>query len=219
MIFWLILTGMKEFDTYLFDFDGTLVDSYESLVKVFSGAYSKVGVKVPEGYTLRLMRCPLYVGYEELHGPDDENSKKIFGDEIVRLLNDEEVLKATKTYEEVKDTLVELVNRGKKLGIVTSNSKTHVKDVLGFIGLDESLFSIIVGNEATKKHKPNPDPILKGLELLGINRNGVCYVGDALDDMRCAINAEVTPILVDRLNEHGDACKLTIYKLDELLKY
>ena len=97
---------MKEFDTYLFDFDGTLVDSYESLVKVFEGAYQKVGVKVPHGYTLRLMRCPLYVGYQELNGPEDEESKKIFGEEIIRLLDDPEVLKATKAYKEVKSVQI-----------------------------------------------------------------------------------------------------------------
>ena len=210
---------MKEFDTYLFDFDGTLVDSYESLVKVFEGSYAKVGVKVPEGYTLRLMRCPLYVGYSELNGPDDEVSKKIFGDEIIRLLDDPEVLKATKAYQEVKETLKELSKRGKKLGIVTSNNNKHVREVLSFLDMDEKLFSIIIGNEATKKHKPNPDPIYKALEILGIGKESVCYVGDAIDDMNSAINASVTPVLVDRLHEHGNSCELTIYTLDELLNY
>ena len=209
---------MKSFDTYLFDFDGTLVDSYESLVKVFSGAYSKVGVKVPEGYTLRLMRCPLYVGYQELNGPVDEESKKIFGDEIVRLLDDPDVLKATKTYEEVKEVLETLRKNGKTLGIVTSNSKKHVLEVLHFIGLDSSLFSVVIGNEATKRHKPYPDPILKGLELLGKNIEGCCYVGDAPDDMKSAVNAKVTPVLIDRNHEHGNLCEITIYSLDELIR-
>ncbi len=210
---------MKEFDVYLFDFDGTLVDSYESLVLVFEGAYSAVNVKVPEGYTLRLMRCPLYVGYEELNGPQNEASKKLFGDEIIRLLDDEEVLKATKAYPEVEETLKELVNRGKKLGIVTSNNKKHVREVLRFLGIDESLFSIIVGNEETKKHKPNPDPIYKGLELLNVGKNGVCYVGDARDDMASAINAGVAPVLVDRKDEYHGECEFEIDNLTGLLNY
>lgn len=210
---------MKEFDTYLFDFDGTLVDSYESLVKVFEGAYQKVGVKVPHGYTLRLMRCPLYVGYQELNGPEDEESKKIFGEEIKRLLDDPEVLKATKAYKEVKEVLSTLFSKGKRLGIVTSNSSKHVREVLSFLDMDEKMFSVIVGNEATKKHKPNPDPIYKALEILNIGKENVCYVGDAIDDMNTALNAKVTPILVDRLFEHGNSCELTIYTLDELLKY
>ncbi len=209
---------MKDFDTYLFDFDGTLVDSHDSLVLVFEGAYSKVGVKVPDGYVVRLMRCPLGVGYKELNGPEDEESVKLFSDEIVRLLDDEEVLKATKAYQDTLPMLLELHRRGKRLGIVTSNNRKHVKDVLRFLGIDENLFSLIVGNEATKKHKPNPDPILKGLEMLGIGKENVCYVGDAIDDIRSAINAEVTPVLLDRHNEYKDECEIIIKSLEELTK-
>ena len=211
---------MKEFDTYLFDFDGTLVDSHDSLVIVFEGAYSKVGIKIPNGYVLRLMRIPLFQGYAELNGPDDDVSKKVFGDEIIRLLNDPEVLKATKTFGDTRKTLIELHNRGKKLGIVTSNNRMHVIEVLRFIGLDENLFSVIVGNQETKRHKPYPDPIEKGLELLNESKEKVCYVGDGLDDMRCEKNAGVTPVLLDRHNEYSESdCDYLIKDLYSLLDF
>ena len=209
---------MKEFSTYLFDFDGTLVDSHDSLVEVFSGAYSKVGVKVPDGYVLRLMRIPLFKGYEELHGPEDEESKKIFGDEIIRLLDDDDILRLTKTYDEVREVLFELKRRGKKLGIVTSNSQKHVRAALKFINLDENLFSVIIGNKETKLHKPHPDPILKGLEVLGVSKEEACYVGDGLDDMRSAINANITPILVDRMNEYSSECEIIIPNIKPLIE-
>ena len=211
---------MLEFDTYLFDFDGTLVDSHDSLVLVFKGAYSKVGIEVPESFVLRLMRIPLFQGYEELNAPDDKESRKIFGDEIIRLLDAPEVLKVTKTYEEVKDVLTELYKRGKKLGIVTSNNAKHVAEVLDFIGLDKNMFSVIVGNKETERHKPYPDPILKGLEILGETVDNACYVGDGLDDMRSAVNAMVTPVLVDRRDEYTEEhSDLIIKDLRGLLDY
>ena len=209
---------MLNFDIYLFDFDGTLVDSYESLVLVFEGAYKSVNVKVPSGYTRRLMRCPLYVGYEELNGPDDEASRKLFGEEIKRLLDDPEVLKATKMYEEVYPVLTKLKENGKRLGIVTSNSRKHVREVLHFLNIDENIFDIIIGNEATKKHKPNPDPIHKGMELLNeSDYSKACYVGDALDDCLSALNAGMTPILVDRLEEYNDENPNIITSLEGLI--
>lgn len=208
---------MKDFDVYLFDFDGTLVDSHDSLKLVFDGAYSAVGVKVPEGYVLRLMRCSLQQGYKELNGPEDPEQFKIYASEIVRLLDVPEVLKLTKEYKETREVLTKLKNNGKLLGIVTSNSKKHVREVLHYIGLDENLFSVIVGNQETVKHKPNPDPILKGLELLGVSKNQACYVGDALDDVTSANNAEVTPILIDRRNEYSLVCEYQIRDLTGLL--
>ena len=207
----------KEFDTYLFDFDGTLIDSYESLVYVFEGAYSRVGVKVPDGYTLHLMRVPLYVGYQELNGPEDEASKKIFGDAIIELLDDPKTLELTKTFKEVKDTLLALHKMGKTLGIVTSNNKKHVKEVLKAVAIDENIFSVIVGNQESKRHKPYPDPILKALELLKISNDGVAYVGDGMDDMRCAEASNVFPLLLDRNKEYLNEKYYTVYTLDELL--
>ena len=209
---------INEFDIYLFDFDGTLVDTHESLHRVFSLAYASVGIKnITSEQVLRLMRIPLFQGYEELNGPKDEASIKLFGDEIIRLLDDEKVLALSKSYEDVLPTLITLKERGKKLGIVTSNNIKHVKDVLRFIGIEEEMFDVYIGNQQTKKHKPNPDPILKALELLGATHERVCYVGDAIDDMRCAVNARVGPILLDRDDSQSEAPYPRIKTLEGLL--
>ena len=194
--------GVKSFKVYLFDFDGTLVDTYESLYRVFAVSYEAVGVTINRGDVANLMRCPLYVGYQKHHGPEDEESKKLFGDKIIELLDDPEVLKLSKTYDEVKEVLFELKKQNKTLGIVTSNNSKHVRDVLKYINLDEKLFSVIVGNQESPRHKPFPDPVLTAVEKLGVNKEKVCYVGDGLDDIRCAKAAGVTPILVDRYNEY-----------------
>ena len=207
---------MQEFNTYLFDFDGTLVDSHDSLFCVFKGAYGSVGVNVGQEHILRLMRVPLYVGYKELNAPEDDESKKLFGDRINELLDDVDILKLTKSYSDTLSTLQKLHKEGKTLGIVTSNNVKHVREVLEFLNIPEDYFQVIVGNEQTKKHKPNPDPILKALELLNISKEGVCYVGDGMDDKRSAINAGVTPILIDRLDQYDEEPGIVIKSLLEL---
>ena len=207
---------MEEFDVYLFDIDGTLVDSHDSLKEIFKRAYKAVGVDVDDNFILHLMRVQLQQGYRELNAPQDEDSINLFASEIIRLLDDEEITKLVKSYDDVKQALFILHSMGKKLGIVTSNNQKHVRDVLRHLGIDESYFSVIVGNKETKKHKPNPDPILKALELLNISSDGVCYVGDGLDDMECAVNSGVYPILLDRLDEYGDSNHIVIKTLEEL---
>ena len=207
---------MQKYKVYLFDFDGTLVDSHDSLVKVFEDSYASVNVKVPQGYCLRLMRIPLWQGYKELNAPEDERSKKLFGDMINFTLDAPEVLKLTKPYEDTLDNLYRLKSQGIILGIVTSNNVKHVKDVLGFLNIPEDLFSVIIGNGDTKIHKPNPDPIYKALERLNISKDGVCYVGDAIQDKETAINAGVGAVLIDRNHEYDHEPGEVIHSLSEL---
>ena len=208
---------MKSIETYLFDFDGTLVDSHDSLVEVFHGAYASVGVDVPEGYVLRLMRIPLIQGYEELGAPMADEAMKVFEKNIRALLDAEFVLRLTKSYEDVLPALNKLKAKGKQLGIVTSNNVKHVKDVLGFLNIDEKMFDVIIGNDDTKKHKPNPEPIYKAMEILSLtDKSKICYVGDALDDKKAALNAGVTPVLVDREGIYGDEDGIVISTLAEL---
>ncbi len=207
---------MKKYSTYLFDFDGTLVDSHDSLVEIFEGSYKEVGVTVPKGYVLRLMRIPLIQGYEELNGPMDEDSIKKFADKITALLEDDEILRMTKPYQETLDVLLRLKSEGANLGIVTSNDVSHVQEVLKFLNIPEELFSVIIGNYDTEKHKPNPDPIYKALERLNISKDGVCYVGDAIGDKMAGINAGVDAILLDRYNEYPNEDGVIIHDLTEL---
>ena len=208
---------MKSIETYLFDFDGTLVDSHDSLVEVFHGAYASIGVDVPDGYVLRLMRIPLIQGYEELGAPMDQKTMDLFEKNIRALLDDEYVLRLTKSYDDAIPMLNKLKSKGKQLGIVTSNNVKHVYDVLRFLNIDKNIFDVVIGNDDTKKHKPNPEPIYKAMEILSLSdKSKICYVGDALDDKKAALNAGVTPVLLDRDGIYESEDGIVINSLSEL---
>ena len=208
---------MKKINTYLFDFDGTLVNSQRSLTRVFQIAYESVGVKITHDDTLLLMRIRLEKGYEIFKAPTDEESIKKFVAAIRRELDAPETLKLTEPFEDTKEVITSLYNKGYTLGIVTSNAKNHVQDVLKFLDLDEKMFSVIIGNEEVERCKPDPDPVNVAVNLLGVDKSEVAYVGDGLDDMRCASAAGVLPVLIDRLDEYRDSEYQVIKSLKELL--
>jgi len=211
---------MQKYKLYLFDFDGTLVDSHHSLEDVFYGAYKAIGVTIDKTNTPRYARQPLEVTSKEVNAPDDPKSIEIFISEIRRLLDDKEVLKKTRLYPETLEVLKYFNDNNIPVGIVTSNNAGHVKDVLDFFDIAHDTFSIYVDSDEIRETKPSPKPILRALEKFGpIDLKDVCYVGDALNDALAAERAHVTPILLDRDNSYPSEKKyIKIVDLRDLIK-
>ena len=44
-------------------------------------------------------------------------------------------------------------------------------------------------NDDTSKHKPDPEPLYKYLEVSGADKANCLYIGDMLTDIRCAKSA------------------------------
>ena len=208
---------MKDYSVYLFDFDGTIVDSFESMVYIFLTALEKFGLKADESEVLQFSRQPISKTFFDKGGKKED--MRDFFDVTIGLLNEEINLYKNKLFDDTLPCINALKAKGHKVGIVTSNSNEHVKDILVHLNVDPNIFDVIVGFEATDAHKPEAGPVLKGLELLGIepNVNNVVYVGDSLDDVLCAKNAKVDPLLIERHNEYSDYKENKIESLMELI--
>ena len=210
---------MKKYDLYLFDFDGTIVNSLKSLEEIFVRAFKAVGIEVKREDCLLYTRQPLEVTYKEVHAPWDK--AYIFADQINKLLEDHDIAKMTETFIDVLPVLQEMRGSGIQFGIVTSNSEEHVKEVLDIVGIPKEWFTIIVGHDQVQETKPDPKPVLYTLEKLNWNKpkSSVVYVGDALNDMLCANAAGIDAILLDRMNEFEPSEQYVLIKdLMELLK-
>lgn len=209
---------MKKYDLYLFDFDGTIVNSLKSLEEIFVRAFKAVGIEVKREDCLLYTRQPLEVTYEEVHAPLDK--AHIFADQINKLLDDHDIAKMTETYTDVLPVLQQMRGMGIQFAIVTSNSEEHVKEVLDIVGIPKEWFSIIVGHNQVKETKPDPKPVYYTLDKLNWNKgkSSVVYVGDAINDMICANRAGIDAILLDRLNEFEPSDNYVLIKnLTELL--
>ncbi|MBL4934262.1 HAD family hydrolase [Clostridium sp. YIM B02515] len=95
-----------------------------------------------------------------------------------------------KVFNGIKDTLIKLNEIGISTGIVTS--KTREEFIDNFLPFElNDFFNIVVCADDTEKHKPNPDPILKFIELSGADKSKAIYIGDTKYDMDCALGAGI----------------------------
>lgn len=108
---------------------------------------------------------------------------------------------------EVKDTLVELRNRGYKLSIASSSKNT--KFILGQIGLGGFFDAIADGTDITHS-KPDPEVFLISAKKIGIDPADCAVVEDAKSGIEAAKAAGMTALAL-----FGDAkgCGLEDYDL------
>ena len=208
---------MQPFQLYLFDFDGTLFDTLPSSKYVFKKAYENLGININEDDILGYTREPIPCSYQRIGAPIEKFSS--FMNDIDKYVNSKESVDLTGIYEDTYDTIIDLRMMEADLGIVTSNNVPHVRDVLRKFAMQSDFFTVLVGNQEAPNPKPDPEPILKALEMINYqgDKKDVCYVGDSLNDCLAAVNAGVTPILLDRDNEYPDSKFLRVRSLKELL--
>ena len=99
--------------------------------------------------------------------------------------------------DEVKDTLIELRNRGYKLSIGSSSKNT--KFILGQIGLGDFFDAIADGTDITRS-KPDPEVFLISAKKLGMEPADCAVVEDAKAGIEAAKAGGMTALAL-----HGDA--------------
>lgn len=159
----------------LFDFDGTIADSFENFLEI-------VKVLSEKNNLPRLSRDEI----EELRDQDARSiikKLKIPFYKIPQLARDMKALQAeslTKIhpFKGLPEVLQELKNQGYKLGIVTSNSERNVRSFLKKSDLE--LFESVQSDSSLFG---KDRMIAKFLSRNGITREDVIYVGDEMRDI------------------------------------
>jgi pyrophosphatase PpaX len=95
-------------------------------------------------------------------------------------------------FDGVPEMLRRLHAAGARLGIVTAKIRSTLELGIDCLGLERSLFEVIVAKEDTAAHKPDPAPLLFALRELSAEPGAAVYVGDSPFDLRAARGAGVT---------------------------
>ena len=186
------------FPVVLFDLDGTVIDSGAIILASMRHAAREVlGVEVPDEQLMATVGGPGLEAQMRALSPDR-------ADELVTVyrahnepLHDELVCCAG-----MDEVLVQLKDEGRRLGIVTAKRRQTVELAFARIPI-EHLFETVVGGDETKKHKPDPEPLLLALERLGAAPDDAVYVGDAPFDVKAAKAAGLYSVGVSWGGIHG----------------
>ena len=186
------------FPVVLFDLDGTVIDSGAIILASMRHAAREVlGVDVPDEQLMAAVGGPGLEAQMQALSPDR-------ADELVTVyrahnepLHDDLVCCAG-----MDEVLVQLKDEGRRLGIVTAKRRQTVELAFARVPI-EHLFETVVGGDETKKHKPDPEPLLLALERLGAAPGDAVYVGDAPFDVKAAKAAGLYSVGVSWGGIHG----------------
>ncbi len=175
---------MKEYDAYLFDADGTLVDTKGIIVASYGAMGDVMGIPIDRelvyntvGLTFE-QQLRMVIG--EGHAPEYyEKAKKVYTDSQMELCREH-----LRAFPGVAEGLRALRSMGKKMAVVSSRRIVTLRPFLEAVGLD-GFFDAWVTPENTERHKPHPEPALLGARLLGVEPGRCVFIGDATFDIEC----------------------------------
>lgn len=174
------------FETFLFDLDGTLIDSVEDLTTAANLLRAGLDLAPLDAEVVRG-----YVGDGATLLVKRSLPEGLFSEERLQRfleLYGDHLLDRTIVYPGIREFLE--IHRGKKMAVVTNKPLRFARRLLEALGL-LPFFPVVVAPENCGAKKPDPAPVLCALAELGSDRAGAVLIGDHHTDLRAGREAGV----------------------------
>lgn len=202
--------SQPNYDTVIFDLDGTLLYTLTDLTTAVNAALRKFGWR---DRTLEEMRHFVGNGIRNLmdHAVPGGEQNPLF-EEAFRAFKDAYAVCQTDTtgpYEGIPEAVRELQAAGIKMAIVSNKYDGAVQN------LNDDFFhmDIAIGEREGVTRKPAPDSVFLAMEELGADPARTVYIGDSDVDLKTAQNAGLPCISAlwgfrtrEELKSYGAAC-------------
>lgn len=212
---------MMTYDTYIFDLDGTLLDTLGDLAASTNYALRTHGM--PE-HSIDDIRRFVGNGVRKLMEravPQGEQNP-LFDQALTtfRVHYTKHSIDTTKPYPGIIQLLTTLKEEGKMVAVVSNKFDAATKALCNHYF--HSLVDVAIGESERVRKKPAPDTVEEALRVLGVTKEKAVYVGDSDVDILTASNSGIPCISVtwgfrdrDFLIANGAVC--LVEKPEEIL--
>ncbi len=181
------------FDLVLFDLDGTLVDTAPDMVATLqemqrAHGYEPVPYELGRSYVSNGAMGLLRVGFADI---DEDGRAGMVGEYVERYA--ERLCEESSVFAGLDTLLDSLDAAGCPWGVVTNKPEHLTNPLLEQLGLT-SRIACAVSGDTLPVRKPEPEPLLLGCDIAGIEVHRSIYVGDAARDIEAGLRAGAATI-------------------------
>lgn len=171
------------YEAVIFDVDGTLIDSEKAVLCSLQKALKEeLHCEYPLAELTFVLGIPGTASLRQLGIKDVDSLNQKWNAYMKDFFHEIHV------FDGIESVLNELKHLGIKTGIVTSKTSQELGDDLSPFQLLKYLPYIVCADD-TRKHKPEPEPLLKLMKIANIHPQQVIYVGDTIYDLQTAQGA------------------------------
>ena len=189
----------------IFDFDGTMADTRQNIVRVMQMVMKEVGLPVADEETcgstigLPLKECFLHI-YPELSDAEGEHCAETYRQIFFKNAKDF----IPDLFPHVRETIETLHAQGVRMAIASSRTSASLHGFVREMGLTD-MVEMVVGSDEVTAHKPDPEPVNVILSALKIKPEETMVVGDMPVDIAMGLAAGTHTCAVTYGNASAEA--------------
>jgi len=166
----------------IFDFDGTLADTNEGIVRTFQETFRLMDKSIPSVEAItstigRSLRDGFTDAMPELTGEEADKAVAVYREIFPSI-----AFPLITAFPGIIEMLSELHSNGMRMAIATSRSHHSLEKLAEQIGVID-FFEGMFGAEDVVNHKPAPDLVNLIISKFSLNRDDVLVIGDANFDI------------------------------------
>ncbi len=186
------ITSKLRFDAVVFDLDGTLADTFSTVLRLFNRVMlDRTGRQWQLEEMLPYFGPPESVMFQRMF-PAIEVHEPMIADYFRFSHEDGHEIKP---FDGISELVSELKSSGVKLGVFSAANAEAARVRVGHAGLLD-FFDEVIGGDSVTNSKPHPDGLLHLMERFGVDPAATVYVGDMVADVQAGRAAGVTTVAV-----------------------